>query len=276
MFPARMTNRLVAPAATLSSRSTTINNAARRWMAGHNKWSKIHRKKAKNDRARAAAQSKATKAIIAATKACGGDLSNLHLQSCIAHAKSVELPKTKIQDAIDRCLGKEVDEQAAEYVRYDAMVTCGGRKVATVIAALTDNRKRTAAQVRASVTRMGGEVLPTEKLGFFFRRRGVALVDDVSDEEALFEAAIEAGATDVEFDSGSAMITTDADDLWQVVSKLREKGCTVDEFEHRYLLNDPEMAVEVGDGGMEELETFLTAMEENEDVTQVYHNAAME
>ena len=255
-------------------------------MAGHNKWSKIKHKKAKNDIARAAAQSKATRAIINASKACGGDMSNLHLQSCVAHAKAIELPKTKIQDAIDRHnnMSKDASSKDAEYVRYDAMVTCGGTKVAVIATALTDNRKRTAAQVRFMVTQLGGEVLPSEKLNFFFERKGVALVNDVigaEQQEALLEAAVEAGAIDVHTDDDenakSAMVVCSAEDLWHMVTALREAGYTVDEFEHRYLLNDPTtMAVELGDDGVEDLERFLTAMEENEDVTQVYHNAAME
>jgi len=261
-------------------------------MAGHNKWSKIKHKKAKNDIARAAAHSKAARAIINASKACGGDMSNLHLQSCVAHAKAIELPKTKIQDAIDRHhnMSKDASSKDAEYVRYDAMVTCGGTKVAVIATALTDNRKRTAAQVRAMVAKMGGEVLPSEKLNFFFERKGVALVNDVvgaEQQEALLEAAVEAGAIDVHTDddddddnnenANSAVVVCSAEDLWHMVTALREAGYTVDEFEHRYLLNDPAtMAVDLSEDGVEDLERFLTAMEENEDVTQVYHNAAVE
>lgn len=135
------------------------------------------------------------------------------MQACIAHAKSIELPKVKLEDAILRHLSRDVDKDSAEHTRYDAMINCGGVKVAAIIAALTDNRNRTAAHVRAAVTKLQGEVLPVVKLGFFFEHRGVALVNNVSDEDEFFEAAIEAGATDVEVDVGSAMVTTDAKDL---------------------------------------------------------------
>ena len=281
-------------------------------MAGHNKWSKIRHKKAANDKNRVKIFSKAAKAIIAASRACNGDTSNLRLQSAIAHAKAVQLPKDRIEDSIAKGSSSGDSKNTAadlETIRFDAMMEFGSSKVACIIKALTDNRNRTVQNVRYIITKSGGELLPTDKLSYIFVQVGLILVDNVqcSKEDDLFECALDAGAINIEHndddvvvldddkddnnnldsnqndDNGkiepnegrkSYTITTDEKDLWQVVSSLQDAGYDVSQFEHRYVLQDQEHGyADLSKEGIEALDQFLEKLDENEDVTNVYHNA---
>jgi YebC/PmpR family DNA-binding regulatory protein len=242
-------------------------------MAGHNKWSKIKRKKGAKDVARSGLFAKASRAIIVASKACRGDMANLQLQSAIQHAKSIQLPKDRIQDAINKHEEKGKEGQAFQNMRYDAMLTLGGTKVACILTALTDNRNRTASHVRATVVRAGGELLASASHDYLFRHTGMILLETFAgDEEALWECALEAGASEVDVDNQSAMITCEPADLWSLVASLRENGYEPDEFEHRYVVIDPSSFVSLNEEGQEQLESFLDKMDEDEDVTNVYHN----
>lgn len=247
-------------------------------MAGHNKWSKIKRKKGVKDQARSTEFSKASRAITAAARVCDGDLSDLQLQSAIAHAKSIQLPKIRIQDAIDKSLDKSKDDAEFINVRYDAMMSFGGSKVACILTALTDNRNRTASNVRSTIRKLGGELLPTASLAYLFDHVGVVLVDEVANEDDLWECALEAGASDVDVDNQSAMITCDASDLWNVVTILKNDGrFKLCEFEQRYVASaDAELAVSLDEDGQEQLDRFLDKMDEDEDVTHIYHNAIVD
>lgn len=253
----------------------------RRTFAGHNKWSKIRHKKGARDAARAGILGKASRAITAASRDCNGDLTNLRLQSAIQHGKAVQLPKDRIQDAIAKATSKNSSTQDLENLRFDAMMTFGQQKVACIITALTDNRNRSTQNVRHTVTKAGGELLPTDKLAYIFHQVGLVLVENVQDEDALFECALEAGATNVEAeeddDDGSRttnfVITTDEKELYQVVTALQADGYELSQFEHRYVLVDQEHGgVDLSEEGSQELDSFLEKMDENEDVNNVYHN----
>lgn len=263
----------------------------RRGLAGHNKWSKIRHKKGAKDKARASLLGKASKAITAAALDCGGDTTNMRLQSAIQHAKSVQLPKDRIDDAIQKAISKGNNEDRMETVRYDAMIQVGGTKVGCVITALTDNRNRTGAQVRHMVTKYGnGELLPSDNLAYLFEHVGMITVENVKDEDELLECALDGGAINVEQDddddeenensnSTTWFVTTEDTNLWQVVTALQQTSSSsfnVTQFEHMYILQDPEHGrVKLTDteNGEKELYMFLEQMDENEDVTNVYHNA---
>ena len=245
-----------------------------RCMAGHSKWSKIKRKKGAKDVARSGLFAKASRAIILASKSCGGDLANLQLQSAIQHAKSIQLTKDRIQDAINKHQEKGKDGQSFQNMRYDAMLTLGGTKVACILTALTDNRNRTAASVRATVVRAGGELLASTSHSYLFDHVGMVLLENFDgDEEALWECVLEAGATEVDIDNQSAIITCQPTDLWNLVTALQENGYQPEEFEHRYVVADPDGVVSLSDEGQDKLESFLDKMDDNEDVTHVYHNS---
>lgn len=273
----------------------------RRAFAGHSKWANIRHRKGAKDKARAAILGKASLGVMAASKACGGDLSNLRLQSAITHAKAVQLPRDRLEDAITRGANGRNTQQDLKHLRYDAMLNMGGIKVACIITALSDNRNRTASSVRHLVTKDGcGELMTTDSLAYVFEHVGYIVVEDVEDEDALLECALEVGARNVELgDDGSPstmtndgldvtssssssssttgttfLVTTDDTDLFQVVTALQESKFHVTLFDHRYILQDQDHGgVELSSEGEDQLISFLDKMDENEDITNVYHNA---
>ena len=296
-------------------------------MAGHSKWSNIRHRKGARDKVKAAMLGKASVGIMVAAKQCGGDVNHWKLQSAIAHAKSMQLPKEKIEDALARGAGGSGNNNNTndlKSMRYDAMLNVGGggtttSKVACIITALSDNRNRTAASVRHAVTKEGcGELMATDSLSYLFQHVGQIVVnivrpppspqdkeevEEVEDqEEALLECALEAGATNVEpydddhdddddndsneshedKDKGSTssssttfLVTTVDTELFQVVTALRAVPTyDVVRFDHRYILQDPvHGGVVLTPEGEDQLMAFLDKMDENEDVTNVYHNA---
>ncbi len=192
-------------------------------MAGHNKWSKIRHKKGANDVARAREHSRVARAIKVASRACQGDMADIHLQSAISAARAVQLPKERMEKAVERGANPHMKTEGEEYVvrRYDGMIPTGNSgKVAVIVETLTENRNRTAANVRHLVTKIGGELLPTGANEWLFEHAGLIWIsnfmnnhDDVVDDrdadrssqgaevdkDALLECALESGATDVDF-----------------------------------------------------------------------------
>jgi len=227
-------------------------------MAGHNKWSKIRHKKGANDVKRSKLFSKASKALVVAVKHANGDVDDFRVQTALQHAKSVQLSKERIQDAIKKGQGggKNDDTNDYESLRFDAMIPIKSQgndtgqqyQVACVITALSDNRNRTTKNVRHIVTKAGGEFLPTHTLDYVFQHVGMILVsisasgnndDAASQEDQLIEYALDAGAINVEEDDDESnghesdsdnitrgarrlfVVTTDEKDLYQVVTALR-------------------------------------------------------
>ena len=136
----------------LAARTPGGHELQRRYLAGHNKWSKIRHKKGANDAARARAHSRAARSVEAASRRCGGDLDDVGLQSSLAAARAVRLPRDRIDRAVLRGAdpSARTDGKVYERVRYDGMVSAGETRVAVIIEALTDSRNRTAASVRNS------------------------------------------------------------------------------------------------------------------------------
>eukprot|EP00581_Thalassiosira_minuscula_P012034 CAMPEP_0183729982 /NCGR_PEP_ID=MMETSP0737-20130205/31648_1 /TAXON_ID=385413 /ORGANISM="Thalassiosira miniscula, Strain CCMP1093" /LENGTH=290 /DNA_ID=CAMNT_0025962319 /DNA_START=361 /DNA_END=1233 /DNA_ORIENTATION=- len=284
-------------------------------MAGHNKWSKIKRKKAANDVARAKDHTKAARAIEVASRACQGDRSDIQLQSCIAAARAVQLPKERMERAIERGANPQMAKDGGEYVvrRYDGMVPTGDAgKVAVIIETLTENRNRTAANVRHLVTRTGGELLPTGANEWLFEHVGLIWVSrfmragdniggdgDVSgkgsevDGDALLECALDGGASDVEFleesDNSSgendnndhdetdiyATIKCETNDMLNLVQALQSDGYVAAQFENQWVVKDEGNKISLDDTeSAEKFEKFLSSMNEDLDVTNVFHNAS--
>ncbi|KAL3804336.1 hypothetical protein HJC23_011264 [Cyclotella cryptica] len=297
-------------------------NTVIRSMAGHNKWSKIRHKKAANDKARAAAHSKAARAIEAASRACHGDLADLHLQSTISAARAVQLPRERIDKAIERGANPHSKAEGEELVlrRYDGMIPAGSSgKVAVIIEALTENRNRTAANVRHLVTKAGGELLPTgandwlfEHVGLIWMSKNMPCANSTKHEEAdefgqtnhehdsseneglvtvdvdaLLECALDAGATDVDFSedeetginhtsedlNNQIVVKCEPSNLLNVVKALNQQGFRTIQFESQWLLKDEDNKVTVDEDGIPKFEKFLESIEEDLDVTNVFHNA---
>ena len=272
-------------------------------MAGHNKWSKIKRKKGANDAARSTAHGKAAKAIQAASRECRGDMDDLHLQSTIAAAKAVQLPKDRIESAIERGANpaKFASEELTD-MRYDGVLPTKSGKVAVIVTALTDNKNRTASNVRASFSKCGGEMLGTGAHEWMFDHIGLVLVptgngqesaDGLTsveeEEEALMEYALDGGATDVEFLSDAdevndepmqgpyAAIRCDPSDLHRLLKSIQDGGYELLEFlelDTRYVVKDEETGtIELSNESIGVLEKLLHRMDEDDDVTAVFHNA---
>ena len=268
------------------------NDLQIRSMAGHNKWSKIKRKKGAKDASRALRFSKATRAIRAASRACNGDMSNLHLQSTIAAAKAMQVPKDRIKDAIAGQGGVGTGDYTT--IRYDGYVSCNGTKIALIVMTLTDNRNRTAANVRAIMAKAGGEMLRTGSHDFLFEHIGIVSVTQnkhtgdeqqkesewtEKEEEALFEYALDhAKAIDVEFHQSEednkvyGIVKCEPSDLYPCVSALRDAGYTTEEFESTYLPNEP-MPTLSDNEEIDSLDILLNKLDQDDDVTVVFHNA---
>src|ERR687886_741996 len=184
----------------------------RRHVSGHSKWSSIKHKKGAADAKRGKLFSKLSRAIIVAAKEGGPDpAGNLALQNAIEKARSYSMPKENIERAIARGSGAESDAQAFETVIYEGYGPSG---VAVIVEALTDNRNRTASEVRHAFDKNDGNLGTSGAVAWLFERRGVVLVPaDGVDEDELTLAAAEGGADDVTRDGKSFQISSSVDSL---------------------------------------------------------------
>ncbi len=278
-----------------------------RWMAGHNKWSKIKHKKGAKDVNRAKLFSKATKAIRVASRACGGDMSNLHLQSTIQAAKALQVPKDRIEDAIHNA--KKSNEAEMLMQRYDGQIALPSGKISVIVMALTDNKNRTAANIRTNMRKSNGDMMNTGAQDFFFDHVGIALVkkkkseggaaeidskEDLEqcqssfhgisedEEDALMECALDGGAFDIDFGLDTdehALLKCEPVGLYSLVKHMKSHGYILTEFQSTYLVKDDgsgeNSTISLDQESTEKFEKFLLKMENDEDVNDVYHNASM-
>src|SRR3954447_22884358 len=199
-------------------------------MSGHRKWSSIKHKKGAADAKRGKLFSKLSRAIIVAAKEGGGDpAGNLALQNAIEKARSYSMPKDNIDRAIAKGTGEGGDANAFETVVYEGY---GPEGVAVIVEALTDNRNRTAADVRHAFSKHGGSLGTTGAVAWQFERRGVVIVPaEGVDEDELLIAAAAAGAEDVQADGDVFQVTSAPDSLAAVRSAIEASGFTVDSAE---------------------------------------------
>jgi YebC/PmpR family DNA-binding regulatory protein len=238
-------------------------------VSGHSKWSSIKHKKGAADAKRGKLFSKLTRAIIVAAKEGGGDPSgNLALQNAIEKAKSYSMPKDNIDRAIAKGSGADADASAFETVIYEGFGPSG---VAVIVEALTDNRNRTASDVRHTFAKNGGNLGGSGAVAWLFERRGLVLVEaEGVDEDELMLAAAEGGAEDIELDGTTFTVTTDAQFLSAVRVAIEAAGFTVDSAE---LTMIPKTTVEVGDeADAKKVLRLMDELEDNDDVQDVYAN----
>src|SRR3712207_2826171 len=212
-------------------------------MSGHSKWSSIKHKKGAADAKRGKLFSKLSRAIIVAAREGGPDpAANLALQNAIEKARAVSMPKDNIERAIARGSGADADAAAFETVIYEGY---GAGGVAVMAEALTDNRNRTAAEVRHIFAKHDGNLGATGAVAWLFERRGVVLVAaDGADEDELMLAAAEGGAEDVSRDGSSFQVTADPESLMAVREAVEAAGFAVEGAE---LTMVPKTTVEVED-----------------------------
>ena len=238
-------------------------------MSGHSKWSSIKHKKGAADAKRGQLFSKLSRAIIVAAKEGGPDPDgNLALQNAIEKARSYSMPKDNIERAIAKGSGADADASSYETVIYEGY---GPEGVAVLVEAVTDNRNRTASEVRHAFTKHGGNLGTTGAVAWQFERRGVVLVSaDGADEDALVLTAAEAGADDVELDGSSFVVTSAPDAVTPVRQALDDAGFAVESVD---LAMVPKTTVAVSDESTaRRIMNLVEGLEETEDVQDVYAN----
>ncbi len=238
-------------------------------MSGHSKWSSIKHKKGAADAKRGQLFSKLSRAIIVAAKEGGPDPSgNLALQNAIEKARSYSMPKDNIDRAIAKGSGADAEAASFETVVYEGY---GPEGVAVLVEALTDNRNRTASEVRHAFTKHGGNLGTTGAVAWQFERRGVVLVAaDGADEDGVLIIAAEAGADDVVLDGSSFMVTTAPESLAAVRRALEDGGFSVESVD---LAMVPKTTVAVSDESVaRRIVKLVEGLEDTDDVQDVYAN----
>ncbi|CAN5815924.1 YebC/PmpR family DNA-binding transcriptional regulator [soil metagenome] len=238
-------------------------------MSGHSKWSSIKHKKGAADAKRGKLFSKLSRAIIVAAREGGADPSaNLALQNAIEKARSYSMPKDNIERAIAKGSGVDTEGTTFDTVVYEGY---GPDGVAVLVEALTDNRNRTASDVRHAFTKHGGNLGTTGAVAWQFERRGVVLAaSEGADEEELLLAAADAGADDVELDGSSYVISAPPETLTAVREAVEAAGFTVESAE---LAMVPKATVEISDEAIaRKVLRLVEGLEESDDVQDVYVN----
>jgi YebC/PmpR family DNA-binding regulatory protein len=238
-------------------------------VSGHSKWSTIKHKKGAADAKRGQLFTKLSKAIIVAAKDGGPDpANNLSLQNAIEKARSYSMPKDNIERAIARGAGTDADAASFETVIYEGY---GPEGVAVLVEALTDNRNRTASDVRHTFAKHGGNLGTTGAVAWLFERRGIVLVEgDTVDEDELFLAAAEGGADDVERDGTVFQVSSAPEALATVRQAVEDAGFEIQTAE---LTMIPKTTVEVAEeAAAKKLIRLIEALEENDDIQEVSAN----
>jgi YebC/PmpR family DNA-binding regulatory protein len=238
-------------------------------VSGHSKWSSIKHKKGAADAKRGDLFSKLSKAIIVAAREGGPDpAGNLALQNAIEKARSYSMPKDNIERAIARGSGADADSSAFETVVYEGYGPSG---IALIVEALTDNRNRTASEVRHVFSKHDGNLGGSGSVMWLFERRGLVLVAaDSVDEDELLLAAAEGGADDVSLDGSTFQVTSAPEALTAVREAIEQAGFTVDSAE---LTMVPKTTVEVADeAAARKILRLMDALEESDDVQDVFAN----
>lgn len=240
-------------------------------MAGHSKWSQIKRKKAVNDQKRGQMFTKLIRELTVAAREGGGDPNfNPRLRLGVDAAKSANMPQENIDRAIKRGTG-ELEGVTYEEIVYEGY---GPGGVALYIETLTDNQKRTVAEVRHLLDKNGGNLGTAGSVAWQFDRKGMIYVDGAEvDEDAVFEAAVEAGADDVASEAGEYAVTTGAGSLHEVRRALVGAGLTVASAQFAMVARN-EVAV-AGKTG-ERLLKLLELLDDHDDIQQVHSNADLD
>ena len=236
-------------------------------MSGHSKWSQIKRQKGANDAKRGALFTKLAREIITAARQGGGDQdANYRLRMAVDTAKANSMPAENIRRAIERATGTGADAEQYEEVTYEGL---GPANVAVIVAAMTDNRNRTASDVRSVFNKSGGSL---STVAWQFEQKGViSLQLNGRDPDEATLAAIDAGASDVGSpDAGAIIVTTEPGDLESVRRTLAEGGFAADSAE---LSMEPTTKVEIGDEKTaRQVLQFMERLEDLDDVQNVYAN----
>lgn len=235
-------------------------------MAGHSKWANIQHRKGRQDAARSKLFSKLSKEITVAAKMGDPDPEkNPRLRLAVKEAKSNSVPKDVIERAIKKSTAGDGDDY--EEIRYEGY---GPNGVAVIVEAMTDNRNRTASNIRSTFSKNGGNLGETGSVGFMFERKGeVSYSVDAGDGDTVMMAAIEAGAEDVESSEDGHIIWCLDTDLNDVSNALEAE---LGESQSTKLIWKPTTTTELNLEGMQKLMKLLDALEDDDDVQRVTAN----
>ena len=236
-------------------------------MSGHSKWAKIHRAKGAADQERGKLFAKIGKEIYVAAKGTDGNpLTNPSLRMVVEKAKSNNMPKDRIQSAIDKAT-KAGDGEDYEQIRYEGY---GPNGVAFMVDCLTDNRNRTASFVRAAFTKRGGNLGTDGSVSYMFERRGVIVTDKSIDEDTIMMSALDNGALDFISGEDTYEIYTDVSDFVKVKEGLESVGVT--DFITSEITYVASNEIELDEEAKEKVLGLVEALEDIDDVQNVYYN----
>ena len=238
-------------------------------MSGHSKWHNIQAKKGKADAARGKVFTKLGRELLIAVKQGGPDpAGNSKLKDVIAKCKAANMPNDTINNAIKKASGEGNDANYEEVV-YEGY---GPNGVAVIVNANTDNRNRTAADVRHVFDKAGGNLGTTGCVSYMFNKKGVIVIEKAStemSEDDIMMLALDAGAEDFSAEEEVYEITTEPSDFTAVSEKLEEAGL---EFLDAGVQMVPTTTVQLDEKGVEKMERLLERLDELDDVANVYHN----
>ncbi len=234
-------------------------------MSGHSKWNNIKRKKEKTDAQKAKIFTKIGREIAVAVREGGSDpASNSKLRDLIAKAKDNNVPNENIERAIKKA---GADKTAYEQIMYEGYGPAG---VAVLVDCLTDNRNRTAGDLRHYFDKYGGNLGQTGSVGFLFERKGVLVLENEGlDEDKVMEDCLEAGARDFDFGADAVEIYTAWNEVGAVREALEKKGYQFLSAQAEYV---PSTYVRLDGENAEKMEKLLDLLEEHDDVQEVWHN----
>lgn len=235
-------------------------------MSGHSKWNNIKRKKEKTDAQKAKIFTKVGRELAVAAKEGGADpSSNFKLRDAIAKAKANNVPNDNIERIIKKAMGADANEY--EEITYEGYGPSG---VAVIVETLTDNRNRTAGNIRHYFSKYGGNLGSTGCVSFMFKERGIIVIDsETADESALEEDVIESGALDMVNDGDCFIVYTDKEDYENVYDYLRNKNYS---FVSSEIGMVPDNYVTLSEEDSEKVNVLIDILDEDEDVQNVWHN----
>lgn len=235
-------------------------------MSGHSKWNNIKRKKEKTDAQKAKIFTKVGRELAVAAKEGGADpSSNFKLRDAIAKAKSNNVPNDNIERIIKKAMGADANEY--EEITYEGYGPSG---VAVIVETLTDNRNRTAGNIRHYFSKYGGNLGSTGCVSFMFKERGIIVIDsETADESALEEDVIESGALDMVNDGDCFIVYTDKEDYENVYDYLKNKNYS---FVSSEIGMVPDNYVTLSEEDSEKVNVLIDILDEDEDVQNVWHN----
>ena len=237
-------------------------------MAGHSKWANIKHKKAATDKKRAKIWTKLIREVTVAAKEGGGDAgANPRLRLALDKANSANMPKDTIKRAIERGAGG-ADGESYDEIRYEGY---GSGGTAIIVDCMTDNRNRTASEVRHAFSKHGGNLGTDGSVAYLFSKQGILSFGPGADEDAIMEVALEAGAEDVVAnDDGSVDVITTPEAFQDVNAAIEKAGIPPDNAEITFSAST---SAELDQEAAEKLLRLVDALEDLDDVQDVYHNA---